>query len=425
MSFINIPDVSATLSPSDVTNALGYIPVNKAGDTMTGPLILNADPTTALQAATKNYVDSVAQGLNVKGAARAATTSNITLSAPQIIDGISVIAGDRVLVKNQSTGSQNGIYIVAAGAWTRSTDMNTGSEALSAFVFVTEGSVNASTGWVQTTPAPITIDSTALVFTQFSGAGTYTADNQGVILTGSQFSLQIANSTLSQSGSGVRVATGGITNNEINVSAGIVYSKLNLSNSIVNADVNAAAGIVYSKLNLSNSIVNADISTSAAIARSKIATGIASQVVVNDGSGNLSSVAVIPVSNGGTGSSVQNFVDLTTAQSILGGKTLSPTILTDAANITTNVALGNLFTVTLTDNRNLSAPTNPVDGQKVTWVFIQDAVGGRTLTFDPVFNFGTFPTLILSGAPNKRDFMGAVYNSLNSSWSVVAYSVGF
>jgi len=95
--------------------------------------------------------------------------------------------------------------------------------------------------------------------------------------------------------------SGSVVNADINASAAIAYSKLNLSNSILNADVNASAAIAYSKLNLSGSIVNADINASAAIARSKIASGSASQVVINDGSGNLSSEANLAISRGGTG----------------------------------------------------------------------------------------------------------------------------
>lgn len=385
-----------------------------------------------------------------------------------------------------------------------------------------------------------------------------------------------------------------ITNASISPTAAIAYSKLNLSNSIVNTDINASAAIAYSKLNLTNSIVNADINASAAIARSKIAAGSINQVVVNDGSGNLSSVAVLPVANGGTGSSAQNFVDLTTNQTVAGDKTFSghlavsnttstalavntttfvvdaangavgvntlpaatavvdivnnsgstkaiqvtgygsnvgfrgrqangslaspsatlntntitffsgrgygstgfaaastgvvnivatenftdtsmatavaisttPTgaitstermrinstgnvligtttdngnnklqvngsftagtfALTDAANIATNASLANRFTVTLGGNRNLSAPTNPTDGQKVVWVFTQDGTGGRTLTYDAIFDFGNMPTLILSSAAAKRDYMGAIYNLATTKWDVVAYSTAF
>jgi hypothetical protein len=131
---------------------------------------------SAQDAATKAYVDATKQGLDVKDSVRAATTANITLSGTQTIDGVAVIAGDRVLVKDQSTGSQNGIYVVAAGAWARSIDANTSAKVTAGmFAFVEEGSTNGDGGFVLTTNAAIVLDTTAIAFTQFSGAGQITA----------------------------------------------------------------------------------------------------------------------------------------------------------------------------------------------------------------------------------------------------------
>ena len=135
-----------------------------------------ADPVSAQDAATKAYVDATKQGLDVKDSVRAATTANITLSGTQTIDGVAVIAGDRVLVKDQSTGSQNGIYVVAAGSWARSIDANTSAKVTAGmFAFVEEGSTNGDGGFVLTTNSAIVLDTTAIAFTQFSGAGQITA----------------------------------------------------------------------------------------------------------------------------------------------------------------------------------------------------------------------------------------------------------
>jgi hypothetical protein len=168
-------------------------------------------PTATTDAATKAYVDSVAQGLSVKTAVRVATTANITLSGTQTIDGVSVNAGDRVLVKNQSTSSENGAYDVAAGAWSRSTDSDTGTELVNAFYFVQSGTTLQATGWVQSTPGPITIGSTSLVFSQFSGAAEYQA-GAGMTKTGLTFDVVTADaSRIVVNPDNIDLATTGVT----------------------------------------------------------------------------------------------------------------------------------------------------------------------------------------------------------------------
>jgi hypothetical protein len=127
-----------------------------------------AAPTTANSAARKADVDAAAAGLQVKSSVRVSTTANITLSGTQTIDGVSVIAGDRVLVKDQTTASQNGIYIVSASAWARSSDADTSAKVQpNMFTFVQEGTLYADTQWVLVTDAPITLGTTGLVFTQY------------------------------------------------------------------------------------------------------------------------------------------------------------------------------------------------------------------------------------------------------------------
>ena len=137
-----------------------------------------ATPTQSSDLTTKAYVDSLSNGLDVKASVRAATTANITLSNTQTIDGVALSVGDRVLVKNQSTGSQNGIYVVASGSWTRATDFDNSPDievSPGTFFFVEEGTTQADNGYVVSNDTAITIGTTAITFSQFSGAGQITA----------------------------------------------------------------------------------------------------------------------------------------------------------------------------------------------------------------------------------------------------------
>lgn len=174
-----------------------------------------ASPTNPNDAANKAYVDAVSEGLHVHAAARVYVATNIDLSTDlesgDIIDGITLATGDRVLVNGQTTQSQNGIYVVqASGAAVRATDFDTALEVKSGdFVFVSAGTSYGNTGWVQTL-APATIGTDAISFTQFSGAGTYTAGS-GLTLTGTVFSADVTptsgNASLTNTGGAIEVKT--------------------------------------------------------------------------------------------------------------------------------------------------------------------------------------------------------------------------
>jgi phage-related tail fiber protein len=158
-----------------------------------------ADPTVAADLATKSYVDNVAQGLSdFKESVRAATTGPITLSGPQTIDGVSVIAGDRVLVKNQAAGETNGIYVAAAGAWSRSDDANASPEVTAGmYVFVEEGTVNGDSAWVLATDNPITLGTTPLSFVKFTTLTDLVA-GAGIVKAGTQIDVELDTAAAAQ-----------------------------------------------------------------------------------------------------------------------------------------------------------------------------------------------------------------------------------
>lgn len=153
-----------------------------------------ATPTADSDAANKLYVDNVAQGLDAKASVRAATTANITLSGNQSVDGVSLVTGDRALVKDQTNAAENGIYVVAAGAWARSADMNTWAEVPSAFTFVEEGVSQADTSWVVSANAGGTLGTTPINWFQFGSAAAYQAGD-GLTLTGNVFAVGTASAT--------------------------------------------------------------------------------------------------------------------------------------------------------------------------------------------------------------------------------------
>ena len=199
---------ATTAMRSDAAPALG--PLTRDLDFGAFKGVNAADPSAAAHLATKGYVDSVAQGLAPKDSVRAATTGDIALSGAQTIDGVNVVGGDRVLVKSQNTASENGIYVAAAGAWARAADADSEGDLRSASVFVEEGTANADTLWVMTTNAPIVVGTTALTWTQFSGAGDIVG-GAGLTKTGNTLDVNVDGSTLEINADTLRVKALGIT----------------------------------------------------------------------------------------------------------------------------------------------------------------------------------------------------------------------
>ena len=266
---------------TDLTNATSSATANAIAKRDASGNISVATPSADGHAATKGYVDSARSGLDVKQSVRVATTAAINLSsdleAGDVVDGVTLVAGDRVLVKNQGTASENGIYVAvasAAGAASRATDADSNTEVTAGmFTFVEEGTVNADSGFVLTTDGPITLGSTSLVFVQFSGAGQITAGD-------------------------------GLTKSGNTINAVGTASRISVSQDAIDIDANYAGQNTITTLGT-------------------ITTGV----------WNGTDVAV---ADGGTGAS-----DATTARTNLGIKTTGGAVTTSAATLARVAAQGN------------------------------------------------------------------------------------
>jgi hypothetical protein len=165
-----------------------------------------ADGSAPTDAVTLQQMQAFVRGLDWKASCRVTTTANITVASPgATIDGITMAANDRVLLKNQTAGAENGIYQWngAAVAMTRTPDAVQATLTSGAATFITEGTTNHDTSWVLTTPDPITVGTTTLTWAQFGGGLTYTAGN-GISIAGAVISV------VAVAGGGISVVAGGI-----------------------------------------------------------------------------------------------------------------------------------------------------------------------------------------------------------------------
>ena len=232
--FINLTDgIHEEVNPTADSIALGLLSLSgiagvavQAGGNLISGL---ATPVSATDAATKAYVDAASMGLSFKAPVLAVATSNVTLSGTQTVDGVSLVAGNRVLLTGQTTASQNGIWLVASGSWTRSSDYTTGSSAASSTVWVEKGTLYADTGWTCTSdPGSDIVDTSATAWVQFTGLGQITAGN-GLTKSGNTLAALLNGTTLAVGPSGLSVLglPSLFTINGAAVSANVVAAALN------------------------------------------------------------------------------------------------------------------------------------------------------------------------------------------------------
>jgi len=318
-----------------------------------------ATPTSDNHAANKSYVDSVASGLDVKDSVRAASTGNVTISGPGAsIDGVSLSADDRVLLKDQSSGSENGIYVWngAASAMTRATDMDGNDEFVGSFFFVEEGTVNSDQGFVCSTDGAITVGSTSIAFTQFTGTGQLTAGN-GLSKSANTFNVNVDDTYVKINGSDQLTVKGTTTTGQVlrsDGSGGVAYGAVNLTSSDavtgalpltnggLGVDASDAAGKITARSNLGLGSMATQAANSVAITGGTIDVSGGTLTLANDQiSGDKVSGGTIDNASlsGGTAKTISGY-DITLAS----GKTLDVDGAVDidasAGSAMDNVAVG-------------------------------------------------------------------------------------
>lgn len=405
---------------ADITGLVDSTYVNVSGDTMTGNLNMNttntvtglATPTADTDAATKAYVDALTAGLSWKNAVRAASTANGALAtdfeAGDTLDGVTLVAGDRILLKDQTTASENGIYIVqATGAPVRATDMDDATEFDGAAVFVQEGTVNADSGYTQTATVT-TVDTDTVTFSQFSGGAVYTwgngldssgntifvnmgagitalpSDEVGLHLynysssalrfvtaggadvasdataaSGDLLRLLLDGSTLTQAGTGLKVSSDGITAVELNSS---------VAGDGLTGGSGSALSVVYSTAGASNASIEA-------VSLASTANGLGASLVGIEDSGTLITATTVEGALAENRTAIDAIED-NTITSPNGSVSVAGTIGGD--NQTVDV----VFSTAGAANRSIeaSALASTANGEGASMIGIEDAAANFTAT---------------------------------------------
>jgi len=302
-----------------------------------------ANPVNDSDAANKGYVDSLAQGIDAKASVVVATTANITLSGTQTIDGIAVSVGDRVLVKDQSTASQNGIYLCASSTWTRTTDANTWDELVAAFTFVEKGTTQANNGYIATITAGGTLGTTAVTFAQFSGAGQITA-GAGLTKTGNTLDVGTASSSrIVVNSDNIDLATSGVTVGTYKSVTTDAYGRITAG---TNPTTLSGFGITdtYTSAQIDTLFGSTEsAATSAAAAATSASNASTSATNASTSAGNASTSATAAAASATSAASTYDAFD----DRYLGSKSTAPTVDNDGNALLTGALYWNTAVNTL------------------------------------------------------------------------------
>ena len=405
-----------------------------------------ATPTQATDAATKGYVDASSQGLDIKNSVRVTTTTNITLSGTQTIDGVALDAGDRVLVKNQTNKTQNGIYVVVDGAsWTRATDADQNGELTAgSFTFVEEGTNYNDSGWVISTNGEIVIGTDIMEWTQFSGSGSYSASN-GVQLIGSNFSANVDDSTIAvvsgalkvkdgltlvtpnigvATGSSLNLGTGTIDSGNITVAANADITLSGADSQITGANLVSATYItgtlttnaqpnITSVGTLANLTVTANTNLNGNV---YISNATAGNGIFSDNYYYANGIAIDFQTAAGNATELQFKATGSNDLAASPNLTFSGTALavTGTANVSGNLTAGNIITASLTSTRipYVGASNNLTDTTNLTWdnanQVLKPGAGGTEIGGDAGYGYVKAQKVYATGLTTGRvTYVGA------------------
>jgi len=398
---------AATKGYVDTADALK---LNLTGGTLSGALAMGTNkitglgtPTADADAVTKSYVDAIAQGIDAKASVVAATTANITLSAAQTIDGVSVIAGDRVLVKDQTTTANNGIYLCASGSWTRTTDADTYAELVAAYTFVEGGTVNANNGFICTIPTSGTLGSTSITFAQFSGAGQITA-GAGLTKTGNTLDVGTASSSrIVVNSDNIDLAVSGVTASTYKSVTVDTYGRIT---SGTNPTTISGFGITdaYTKTEIDTSL-SGKLSTTGGTMSGAIAMGTSKITGLGD-----------PTNN-------QDAATKTYVDGILGSATSAATSAAAAATSASNASTSASNASTSAGNASTSATASAASATAAATTYddFDDRYLGSKATAPTVDNDGN---TLLTGALYWNTSTSNLFVWTGSTWTSAAFTAG-
>ena len=376
----------------------------------------NAQTQINAKAAT-TYVDNAVAGLRTRIIAECASTANIDLSngleAGDAVDGVTLVSGDRVLVKNQSTATENGLYLAVgsgAGAASRDPEHNTIAELSGGMVVVNQGTANDNKIFLCTTDTDATLGSTSITYTTITpqNVGTVTSITAGTGLSGGAITSSgtiAIDSTVATLAGTQTLTNKTLTSPKINEDVAVTSTatELNLLDGVsglVQADFTKLAAVTSTadELNLLDGVsglVQADLTKLAAI------DSTAAEL-------NYSDLATL----GTTAASKVFTADANNLTKVSGAVLNTEDTLTDAATIVWNVINSPVAKVTLGASRTLAAPsgTTPAAGQFASLLIIQDGTGSRTITWNAVYEFAADTAPTLTATANLGDVFTFRYN---------------